>query len=157
MNELKPCPFCGTIPEIQICDRDGMIYPGSDYEENQWNGSGYRLVRTTGYPFKYAVIGSDIYDTSESAEEAWNKMAQKVNAMEKNLDLIIAIPSEASQTDRIGADIIMVWPPFTLYIHTLGKCMYLCLDPNRSSMIHTGDIASKGLLVQVGPCDPRAR
>lgn len=31
MNELKPCPFCGTIPEIQICDRDGMIYPGSDY------------------------------------------------------------------------------------------------------------------------------
>ena len=91
MNELKPCPFCGTIPEIQICDRDGMIYPGSDYEENQWNGSGYRLVRTTGYPFKYAVIGSDIYDTSESDEAAWNKMAQKVNAMEKNLDLIIAI------------------------------------------------------------------
>lgn len=70
---------------------------------------------------------------------------------------IKAIPIEASQTDRIGADIIMVWPPFTLYIHTLGKCMYLCLDPNRSSMIHTGDIASKGLLVQVGPCDPRAR
>ena len=79
MNELKPCPFCGTTPEIQICDRDGMIYPESDYEENQWDGSGYRLVRTTGYPFNYAVIGSDIYDTSESAEEAWNKMVQKVD------------------------------------------------------------------------------
>lgn len=91
MNELKPCPFCGTIPEIQICDRDGMIYPGSDYEENPWNGSGYRLVRSIGYPYNYDVVGSDIYNTPEEAEEAWNKIVQKVDVMEKNLDLIIAI------------------------------------------------------------------
>ena len=41
------------------------------------------MVRTTGYPKTMMMIGTISMTIKEADEAAWNKMAQKVNAMEK--------------------------------------------------------------------------
>lgn len=90
MEELKPCPFCGGIPDIGIFDDEGNRHNEMGYEENPWSGLTYGIVHDDtntndedvdcpiavadiGYP-----IGRFLYDSKEEAIEAWNRRASDV-------------------------------------------------------------------------------
>ena len=81
MAKLKPCPFCGGIPDIGVFDDEGNMHA----EENPWSGLAYGIIHDdtnandedfdcpiavadTGNP-----IGRFLYDTKEEAIEAWNR------------------------------------------------------------------------------------
>ena len=85
MEELKPCPFCGGIPDIGIFDDEGNVHNEIGYEEDPWSGLTYGIVHDEanadnedfdcpiatpeiGFP-----IGSFLYDTRDEAIEAWNR------------------------------------------------------------------------------------
>lgn len=41
-TKLKPCPFCGRIPKICICDDEGNLRD-EKYKENPYSGLTYHL------------------------------------------------------------------------------------------------------------------
>lgn len=76
-DELKPCPFCGIRPIIQICDEEGN-YRNEDYLNDPWSGISYQ-IRHCGQDVEDADCpilmedGPYLYNKREDAVNAWNK------------------------------------------------------------------------------------
>lgn len=85
MDELKPCPFCGGIPDIGTFDDEGNSHIELEYEKEPWSGLTYGIIHDDtnandedfDCPIAVADIGRPIgrflYDTREEAIEAWNR------------------------------------------------------------------------------------
>lgn len=78
---LKPCPFCGIIPGIAICDDEGNNRD-EDYEQDPYSGLGFRISHevenTNDCPiaaYTGETLGTFIYETREEAITAWNNRA----------------------------------------------------------------------------------
>lgn len=44
MDELKPCPFCGGIPDIGTFDDEGNSHIELEYEKEPWSGLTYGII-----------------------------------------------------------------------------------------------------------------
>lgn len=82
-ERLKPCPFCGKIPMIYVCDDEGNI-KNDDYENHPWSGLSYAICHeydetennTQICPiaaFEREIIGTQLYDSIDELVERWNK------------------------------------------------------------------------------------
>lgn len=79
--ELDPCPFCGGEARIQLCDEEGN-WRNEEYLENPYTGIGYVIVHDSimakrncpisTNPDDDMGLGEVVYDTEESAADAWN-------------------------------------------------------------------------------------
>lgn len=87
-DDLQPCPFCGGVVHIVICDHEGNLH-SKEYEQDPWSGIGYMLYHDTrddvtgkcpiaGHECE-GVLGTFIYDTREEAEYAWNRRYTNVS------------------------------------------------------------------------------
>ena len=79
LKELKPCPFCGVIPKIYVCDDEGNLHE-DDYEKDPWSGLGFQINHTiedaphcpiASHPDE--SVGTRIYNSKEELAEEWNK------------------------------------------------------------------------------------
>lgn len=79
--KLKPCPFCGGLVKIILCDRLGNIRP-EEYEADPYSGLGFLLDHNIddnpecpiAHEKDYDVhLGFCIYDTRDEAAMAWNR------------------------------------------------------------------------------------
>ena len=74
--KLKPCPFCGEIPEILICDNEGDVHDKA-YLKNPWIGLSFALTHTNSKcPIRVEyqeVLGGAFYNTLKELQECWNK------------------------------------------------------------------------------------
>lgn len=81
MTELKPCPFCGGKPVIQIRDYEGNLRD-EEYEKDPWSGLSYTIGHyhedneecpIARYKEDGEHLGVYLYDTREDVIEAWNR------------------------------------------------------------------------------------
>ena len=77
MIELKPCPFCGLLPEIVVCDDEGNLHPEEGYADDPWSGLSYCLAHhDPAWDCPIALHKGATYpllfDTAQEAAEAWN-------------------------------------------------------------------------------------
>lgn len=82
--ELKPCPFCGEIPQIGICDREGnFLYVEEDYEDDPRGLYFYISHQIPEKEDPNAVCpiashrgdmtGTQLYESREELITRWNK------------------------------------------------------------------------------------
>lgn len=82
-ERLKPCPFCGKIPTIYVCDGEGNIHD-ENYQDDPWSGLTYSLYHEYGkdqsnddicpiatHPNE--ILGTQLYDSVDELVERWNK------------------------------------------------------------------------------------
>lgn len=85
MTELKPCPFCGIKPVIQLVDDEGNFQP-IEYKDEPYSGIGYALlhdVKWNSCPIATCddeFLGSMIYDSEEEAKNYWNRRVGESDA-----------------------------------------------------------------------------
>ena len=78
MNSLKPCPFCGVKPVIQLTDGEGNFRP-NDYLSEPYSGVGFVLRHNVEWdecPIATVddeSLGNIIYDSEEEAIFSWNR------------------------------------------------------------------------------------
>lgn len=81
-KRLKPCPFCGKVPMICVCDNEGNIHD-DDYVNNPWSGLCYAICHEYDEnesndkicpiaTFEGEQIGTQLYDTIDELVERWN-------------------------------------------------------------------------------------
>ena len=83
--ELKPCPFCGCVPLIQLCDNEGNFKP-LDYLENPYSGIKYGIRHDVGRadgdcPIITSVgelLGGYLYNSLDLLESTWNRRVNNV-------------------------------------------------------------------------------
>ena len=81
--ELLPCPFCGKISEILVCDNEGNIHDEPGYEDDAWSGLSFAIRHEIegGDPnnecpiatYKGEILGTQLYESREELAERWNK------------------------------------------------------------------------------------
>lgn len=82
-DRLLPCPFCGKVPKIAICDEEGNPRD-IDYLDDPWSGLSLLLVHEAPehiHPdqtcpiatFKGEALGIISYESVEEIVERWNK------------------------------------------------------------------------------------
>lgn len=81
--ELQPCPFCGRIPEILICDDEGNIHDEPGYEKEAWSGLTFAIKHeiedvnpNNECPIashEGEMIGTQLYYSREELAERWNE------------------------------------------------------------------------------------
>lgn len=81
--ELKPCPFCGRVPEILVCDDEGNIHDEPGYEEEAWSGLTFAIKHEIEdidpnrecsiATHKGEMIGALLYYSREELTERWNE------------------------------------------------------------------------------------
>jgi hypothetical protein len=90
---MRKCPFCGRLPRLQLCDREGNHKP-DEYANDPWSGLGYLIV----HEYEKAVqcpiathegetIGCQRYDSPEEAKAAWNSGWSQIETMTPPLTL----------------------------------------------------------------------
>lgn len=80
-ERLKPCPFCGMIPKIYVCDEEGNIR-NDDYESNPWSGLSYAICHDISElkdgsdcpiaTHEGEILGTRLYDNIDELVEGWN-------------------------------------------------------------------------------------
>ena len=75
--ELKPCPFCGSTPEIKMDDR----YPRPKCDRID----AYEVV-CTNWNCIIGGVDAHYYRSPEEASEAWNRRADNVENLEKQAE-----------------------------------------------------------------------
>lgn len=80
-ERLKPCPFCGKVPQIYVCDEEGNIR-NDDYENDPWSGLSYAIchideVEQNGVDCPVAthdgeILGTRLYESIDELVECWN-------------------------------------------------------------------------------------
>ena len=79
MNELKPCPFCGSVPEIMMCDLvafDNLQF-GVTWIVN-CRVCHTKKVTTAKYKLDFDEIAHLLRDGKRAVIEAWNRRAEDV-------------------------------------------------------------------------------
>lgn len=82
-DELLPCPFCGIVPRIVVCDEEGVIHEEEGYEEHPWNGLYYGIDhsfigsedRCGVCPISNEIgdtVGGVLYETKQDLIDSWN-------------------------------------------------------------------------------------
>lgn len=82
-KRLKPCPFCGQVPMIYVCDDEGNI-KDDDYANNPWSGLCYSICYEMDdskgnnnvcpiATFESEILGTQLYDTIDELVERWNR------------------------------------------------------------------------------------
>ncbi len=79
-EELKPCPFCGMVPEIVVTDDEGNVHP-DEYRDDPWSGLGFAIAHyDPAFDCPVALHEGEtypsIYDSEEEAAAAWNRRAE---------------------------------------------------------------------------------
>lgn len=87
MDKLRPCPFCGGLAKIVLCDDEGNLH-NEDYALKPYSGVGFMIRHTHEenpqcpiaiYEVDGGIVGGVyIYDTEEQAAEAWNRRINDV-------------------------------------------------------------------------------
>lgn len=82
-ERLKPCPFCGKVPTIHVCDDEGNIKDyDAEYEKNPWSGLSYSICHEANSDDKHIcpiatheneITGTQLYDSIDELVEAWDK------------------------------------------------------------------------------------
>lgn len=84
-SRLKPCPFCGKVPMIYVCDDEGNI-KDDNYELDPWSGLCYSICHTIDEGFNtdcpiathdWEILGTKLYDTIDELVTAWNTRIAK--------------------------------------------------------------------------------
>lgn len=84
MEELKPCPWCKRIPKIGVFDDEGNQHDDG-YENDPWSGLTYGILHMHEESIECPIaqddddgghIGIWLYDTEESASDAWNTRSE---------------------------------------------------------------------------------
>ncbi|MBQ6535073.1 MAG: hypothetical protein IJI37_07860 [Opitutales bacterium] len=109
-KKLKPCPFCGKIPEIVITDAFGNIH-NENYEQNPYNGLCYAIAHFDDdcpislHPEdKGTVYYPTIYNTKTGAIAAWNlRAATQIRTLKWKHD-----PDGKMRTGAINANLKLV-------------------------------------------------
>lgn len=86
-DKLLPCPFCGIVPRIVVCDDEGDIHEEDGYEEHPWSGLTYGIDHSfIGAEDRGAVcpisneigdiVGGILYENKQDLIESWNDRAE---------------------------------------------------------------------------------
>lgn len=81
-KRLLPCPFCGVVPEIAICDDEGNMHD-EEYAKNPWSGLGYKIIHhveqpgaencpIASYDDGFDGLGTQLYDSIDELIQVWN-------------------------------------------------------------------------------------
>lgn len=82
-DELLPCPFCGVVPRIVVCDEEGNIHEEKGYEEHPWSGLYYGIDHSfVGAEDRGClcpvsneigdVVGNILYEDKQVLIDSWN-------------------------------------------------------------------------------------
>jgi hypothetical protein len=82
-KRLKPCPFCGKIPQIYVCDEEGNIHI-DEYENDPWSGLCYAICHDISNcdcdnvdcpiaTHEGEILGTQLYESIDELVEKWNK------------------------------------------------------------------------------------
>ena len=82
-ERLKPCPFCGKVPTIYVCDCEGNIH-NDDYADDPYSGLFYAICHEYDNnesnnkicpiaTFRGEIIGTQLYETIDELVERWNR------------------------------------------------------------------------------------
>lgn len=82
-KRLKPCPFCGKVPTIYVCDEEGNI-KNDDYVNDTYSGLFYSICHEMDdskgndnvcpiATFKGEILETQLYESIDELVERWNR------------------------------------------------------------------------------------
>ena len=83
-KDLLPCPFCGVVPKICICDDEGNIRD-ENYLNDSFSGLSFGIEHTLAQEgaeycpiatYKGEGIGAILYDSVDELVRYWNRRAK---------------------------------------------------------------------------------
>lgn len=83
--KLRPCPFCGVVPKIYICDDEGNIHD-ENYLHDSYSGLSFGIEHTIEQKgaencpiatYEDEKIGVMLFDSVDELAECWNKRIKK--------------------------------------------------------------------------------
>lgn len=77
-KRLKPCPFCGKVPLIYVCDDEGNIHT-DEYMDDPYSGLTFGLCHEESdgqicpiAHYEGEILGTVLYDSIDELVECWN-------------------------------------------------------------------------------------
>ena len=82
-ERLLPCPFCGVVPQILICDDEGNVHEEDGYMDDPWSGLTFAIshhCRQDGavdcpiatFNLDDEILGTRLYYSIDELVETWN-------------------------------------------------------------------------------------
>ena len=121
-KRLLPCPFCGVVPEIAVCDDEGNIHD-EEYVKDPWSGLHYKIVHHTEQPGAencpiacyndgFDDLGTQYYDSIDELLCAWNRRLPDTGDDEDDEEAYTCLSAEEER--KIISDVTIV-PERTQY------------------------------------------
>ena len=121
-KRLLPCPFCGVVPEIAICDDEGNIHD-EEYAKNPYSGLHYEIIHHTEQPGAencpiachndgFDGLGTQLYDSIDELLCAWN--VREDPEVEEGEIFFLSVPTNRDAEIRYDEGFNIFFPPSML-------------------------------------------